>query len=231
MLKHEGRSGMRVLIIAAHMDDEILGMGGTIARHVAAGDSVTVCVACKRAYNHQFDPVIVEEEKAAARRAAAILGYQDTLFLDLRDELLDERLLDVVVPLEALVLKLRPESVYTHHRGDSNQDHRAVFQASMIACRTITQHKVPRLLSYEVPSSTDQAPPFPEYGFQPNYYVDISRFLERKIEAMKTYTRELRQFPHPRSAQGIEVLAKKRGMEIGFTAAEAFAVLRDQWSC
>ncbi len=220
---------MRVLVIAAHMDDEILGMGGTIAKHVAAGDEVTVCVACKRAYNHRFDPVVVEEEKAAARRAATVLGYQDALFLDLRDELLDERLLDVVVPLEERVLKLRPEIVYTHHRGDSNQDHRAVFQASMIACRTISQHKVPRMMAYEVPSSTDQAPPFPEYGFLPNYYVDINQFLERKIEAMKAYTRELRQFPHPRSAKGIEVLAQKRGMEIGFQAAEAFVVLRDQW--
>jgi len=220
---------MRVLVIAAHMDDEILGMGGTIAKHVAGGDTVTVCVACKRAYNHQFDPVLVEEEKAAARRAAAVLGYQDTLFLDLRDELLDERLLDVIVPLEECVLKLRPDVVYTHHRGDANQDHRAVFQASMIACRTISQYKVPRLLAYEVPSSTEQAPPFPEYGFQPTYYVDIHRFLERKIEAMRAYTRELRQFPHPRSARGLEVLAQRRGMEVGFMAAEAFAIIRDQW--
>lgn len=220
---------MRVLVIAAHMDDEILGMGGTIAKHVAAGDEVTVCIACKRAYYHQFDPAVVEEEKAAAQRAAVVLGYQDIRFLGLRDELLDERLLDVIVPLEECVLKLRPDIVYIHHRGDSNQDHRAVFQASMIACRTISQHKVPRMLAYEVPSSTEQAPPFPEYGFQPNYYVDISQFLERKIEAMKAYARELRQFPHPRSAKGIEVLAQKRGMEIGFQAAEAFVVVRDQW--
>lgn len=220
---------MKVLVLSAHMDDEILGMGGTIARHVAAGDEVTVCIACKRAYNHQFDPKIVEEEKEAARRAAKVLGYQDLRFLDLRDELLDERLLDVIVPLEECVMKVRPDVVYTHHRSDSNQDHRAVFQASMIACRTISSHKVPRLLSYEVPSSTDQAPPFPEYAFQPNFYVDISGFLDRKIQAMKAYTRELREFPHPRSAKGIEVLAQKRGMEIGFRAAEAFTVIRDEW--
>jgi len=220
---------MRVLVISAHMDDEILGMGGTIAKHVAAGDEVTVCIVCKRAYDHQFDPQVVEEEKEAARRAAKVLGYQDIKFLELRDELLDERLLDIIVPLEECILKVRPHVVYTHHRGDSNQDHRAVFQASMVVCRTISQYKVLRLLCYEVPSSTEQAPPFPEYAFQPNFYVNISEFLEHKIEALQAYKRELREFPHPRSAKGIEVLAQKRGMEIGFQAAEAFMMLRDQW--
>jgi len=221
---------MKVLVISAHMDDEVLGVGGTIAKHVAAGDQVTACIVCKRAYNHQFDPRVVEEEKSAARRAAEILGYQDLRFLDLRDELLDERLLDIIVPLEACVLSLKPDLVYTHHRGDSNQDHRAVFQASMVACRVIASHKVPRLLSYEVPSSTDQAPPFPEYAFQPNHYVNIDGFLAKKIEALQAYSRELRAFPHPRSAKGLEVTAWKRGMEIGFSAAEAFAVIRDQWA-
>jgi N-acetylglucosamine malate deacetylase 1 len=220
---------MKVFVVAAHMDDEILGTGGTIAKHVQAGDVVTVCIVCKRAYNHQFDPKILEEEKAAARRAAKVLGYQDIRFLDLRDELLDQRLLDIIVPLEECVLKVMPSVVYTHHRGDSNQDHRAVFQASMIACRALSQHKVTRVLAYEVSSSTEQAPPFPEYAFQPNFYVNINDFLERKSEALKAYTRELREFPHPRSTKGIEVLAQKRGMEVGFPAAEAFVIVRDEW--
>jgi len=220
---------MKVLVISAHMDDEILGMGGTIAKHVVAGDEVTVCIACKRAYNHQFDPAVVEEEKAAARRAACVLGYQNLLFLDLRDELLDERLLDIIVPLEECVTEIGPSVVYTHHRGDSNQDHRAVFHASLIACRAIAQHKISRLLAYEVPSSTEQSPPFIEYVFQPNFYVNINEFLDRKIAAMRAYAREVREFPHPRSTKGIEVLAQKRGMEVGFPAAEAFMVVRDEW--
>ena len=221
---------MNVLVISAHMDDETLGVGGTIARHVEAGDAVTVCIACKRAYDHQFIPELVEEEKEAARQAVEVLGCKDLRFLDLRDELLDERLLDVIVPLEECVLEVRPSVVYTHHRGDSNQDHRAVLQASLIACRTISQHKVSRLLSYEVLASTDLGRPFPECAFQPNFYVNIANCLERKIEAMRAYTRELREFPHPRSLKGIEVLAQKRGMEIGFPAAEAFMVIRDGWS-
>jgi LmbE family N-acetylglucosaminyl deacetylase len=220
---------MKVLIISAHMDDETLGVGGTIARHVRAGHSVTVCIVCKRAYDHKFDSSIVQREKDACARAAHVLGYSDLRFLDLRDELLDERLLDIIVPLEDQILSVKPSIVYTNHRGDSNQDHRAVFQASMIACRVLSRHKVPRLLTYEVPSSTDIAPPFPEYAFQPNYYVNIETFLDKKIFALKEYERELKEFPHPRSAHGIEIIAKKRGMEAGFHAAEAFMIVRDQW--
>jgi LmbE family N-acetylglucosaminyl deacetylase len=99
----------------------------------------------------------------------------------------------------------------------------------MVACRSTCQYKVPRVLTYEVPSSTDIAPPFPEYAFQPSFYVDISLFLDRKTEAIRAYRRELREFPHPRSVKGIEVLAQKRGMEVGFLAAEGFMVIRDEW--
>ena len=105
----------------------------------------------------------------------------------------------------------------------------AAISAAMAACRTIARHKVPRLLSFEVLSSTEQAPPYPEFAFLPNFYVDITPFLKQKIAAMKAYSRELKEFPHPRSLGGIEVLAKKRGMEIGFNAAEGFMLIRDEW--
>jgi LmbE family N-acetylglucosaminyl deacetylase len=220
----------RVLVLAAHMDDEVLGVGGAIVKHVNTGDAVTVCIVCKRAYNHAFDSKIIAEEEAATLRAAKVLGYTDVRFLRLRDELLDERLLDVIIPIEACVADVKPDAVYTHHRGDANQDHRAVFSASMIACRSIARHRVPRLVCYEVLSSTDTAPPFPEFSFQPNYYVNIQAHLAKKIEAMKAYERESRAFPHPRSTKGIEVLAAKRGMEIGFEAAEGFLMVRDTWN-
>jgi N-acetylglucosamine malate deacetylase 1 len=220
---------VRVLVIAAHMDDETFGMGGTIAKHAAAGDTVDVCIACKRAYGHAFVPELVEREREAALRAVASLGCNRPTFLDLRDELLDERLLDVIVPLEACVEAVRPDVVYTTHRGDTNQDHRAVFEASLVACRSISRHRIRRLLSYEVPSSTDQAPPFVEWAFQPNFFVDIAAFLPRKIEAARAYEAELRDFPHPRSARGVETLAAYRGMQVGFAAAEAFVVIRDSW--
>ena len=211
------------------MDDETLGAGGTIMKHLERGDAVTVCVACKRAYDHRFDPILVEEEKQSAKAAARVLGVRDLRFLDLEDERLDEKLLNLLIPLEACVREVSPSVIYTHHRGDTHQDHRAVFHATMIAARTFAPHRVTRLLSYEVPSSTEQAPPFPETVFQPNHYVDISPFLRSKLEAMKAYRRELREFPHPRSLKGIEVLAQKRGMDSGCPAAEAFMIVRDLW--
>jgi LmbE family N-acetylglucosaminyl deacetylase len=197
---------------------------------MAAGDRVTVCIACNRAYHHRFHARLVHEEQQAAKRAAKILGCRQVKFLNLRDERLDERLLDVIIPIEACIRAVKPSVVYTNHRGDNNQDHRAVFQAAMVACRSIATPKVPRLLCCEVLSSTEQAPPFPDLAFQPNFYVDISRVLDQKLEAMQAYRRELRAFPHPRSLGGIEVLAKKRGMEVGFHAAEAFMVIRDEWA-
>ncbi len=220
---------MNLLVIAAHMDDEVLGPGATIARHAREGHRVTVCIACKRAYNHRFDKRKVEAERAACRTACKILGVHEVLFMDLRDELLDQRLLDVIVPLEAVMAKVRPEIVYTHHRGDNNQDHRAVFQATAVACRSFHAHAPRRLLCYEVPSSTDIAPPFPEFAFQPTFFVDIKDFLPLKIKALQAYRRELREFPHPRSVEGLRVLAAKRGMEVGLAAAEAFVTVRERW--
>ena len=217
---------MRVLVIAAHMDDEAVGVGGTIVRHVRAGDQVTVCVVCKRAYDHRFDEAAIAIERQATKDAAARLGYTDLRFLELRDELLDERLLDVIVPIEQIVNDVRPATVYTHHRGDANQDHRAVFQASMVACRSIAPNPPDRILCYEVASSSDQAAPFPEFAFQPNTYVNVAGELPVKLAAVECYRRELREFPHPRSVRGLEVLARKRGMEAGLEAAEAFMLVR-----
>lgn len=221
---------MRVLVIAAHMDDEVLGPGATVAKHHQQGDTVICAIVTKRAYEHQFIPEEIEREKRASRAAADILGYREVRFLDLRDELLDDRLLDVIIPLEQVVSDVRPDVVYTHHRGDLNQDHRAVFQASMIACRSLSASPVRRLLSYETPSSTEQMPYLPETAFLPTYWSLVSEdALALKKEALGCFERELRDFPHPRSLQGIEILARKRGIEVGAPAAEAFVVLRDVW--
>lgn len=221
---------MTVLVVAAHMDDEVLGAGGTIARHRAAGDSVTIWVACPRVYDHRLDPKKIEEEKSSCHQAASALGVQQLRFADLKDEQLDARLLDVIVPLEECLGEVKPAVVYLPHGGDANQDHRAVFQAALVSCRTIARHKARRLLCYEVLSSTEQAPPLAGYAFLPNFYVDITGTLEKKITAMRCYRRELRKFPHPRSLKGIEVLAQKRGMEAGVPAAEAFMLIRDLWA-
>lgn len=221
---------MRVLVIAPHMDDETLGMGGTIAKHVAQRDTVVVCICANRAYDHQYSETAIAQEESAAREAKKVLGYQDVRFLNLPDEQLDGRLIDVIVPLEKVCDEVAPDIVYTCHRGDTNQDHQAVFKATMIVCRSLARSRPDRLLCYEVPSSSDQAPPFLESQFAPNYYVDIGPHLDKKIKALSCYQRELRAFPHPRSPEGIATYARKRGVEVGCEAAEAFMVVREIWS-
>lgn len=220
---------MKVLVVSPHMDDETLGMGGTIAKHIDHGDTVVVCICANRAYDHQYDQMAIAKEEFAAREAQSVLGYQDLKFLNLPDEQLDGRLIDIIVPLEKLYSDVAPEIVYTCHRGDTNQDHQAVFKASMIVCRSLTRSRPIRLLCYEVPSSTEQAPPFVESQFIPNYYVDIELQLDKKIKALSCYQRELRDFPHPRSLEGIAICARKRGIEVGCKAAEAFMVVREIW--
>jgi len=224
---------LKILVIAPHMDDEVLGIGGTICKHVKQGDTVRVLFVANRAYNHRYDPSLIQREKDHALMAKAILGYQDAKFADLNDEQLDDKLAPVIQVIEEFITDFKPDVVYVNHRGDVNQDHKAVFEATMIACRPISslgRHRIRRLLCYEILSSTDQAPPFQERSFLPNYYVDISAFLPKKQQALECYQTELRIFPHPRSLEGLRVLAQKRGMEVGWPAAEAFVIVRDEWA-
>jgi len=219
---------MRVLVVAPHMDDEVLGTGGFIARHVEQGDEVHVCFVAHRIYDHKFDDGHNRVERVCSLKAKDILGYKEATFLNLPDERLDTCIQEIIIPLEQKVRALTPEVVYLPHRGDNNQDHRAVFQAAQVVFRPAATPYLRRLLCYEVPSSTEQSPPVPEAAFLPNYYVDISGQIERKIQALACYGTELRSFPHPRSPGGLRVLAGYRGMASGFEAAEAFLVIRER---
>ena len=220
---------MNVLVIAPHMDDEVLGVGGTICRHVEAGDLVTVCVVANRAYGHSYDEQKIAEERQTACRAKSVLGYHQIQFLNLPDERLDAALQDIIIPLERAYEQVQPQIVYVNHHGDNNQDHQAVFRAAMVVCRPHGCGDLRGLYVYETPSSTDQSPPLLGNAFLPGRYVDISMHLERKLSALRCYERELRTFPHPRSVEGITVYGRKRGSEIGMEVAEAFMVLRELW--
>lgn len=203
-------------------------MGATIARRVAEGDAVHVCCVAHRVYDHRYDEARNKEEMECARRAQAVLGYRTLRFLNLPDERLDACLQEIIVPLEACVAEIGPEVVYLNHRGDNNQDHRAVFQAAMAALRPAANPGIRTVFCYETPSSTEQAPPVPEAAFLPNCYVNVDRYLERKLQALRCYRTEARAFPHPRSEEAVTLLAKRRGVESGFDAAEAFVMLRDR---
>lgn len=221
---------MKVLVVAPHMDDEVLGVGGVIARHVGEGAEVYVCFIAHRVYDHEFDDSRNRIEKACALKAQKVLGYKEETFFDLPDEQLDICIQKIIILLEPYIKAVSPRVVYLPHRGDNNQDHRAVFQAAQVVFRPAVTPYLRRVLCYEVSSSTEQAPPVPEAAFLPNHYVNISSYLEKKLDAMRCYQTEMREFPHPRSEQAVRILAQQRGVESGFPAAEAFLILRDRWT-
>ena len=220
---------MNILIIAPHMDDEILGCGGTIAKHVDNKDNVHVSFIAHRIYSHKFDKKKNETQKNHAIKAKKALGYKGSIFFELNDERLDTAIQDIIIPLEKYVLKIKPSIVYCPFQSDNNQDHRAVFNAARVVLRPIATPFINSIYMYEVPSSTDQSPPLPENIFLPNYYVNITKYIDKKIKAFKCYETEKRVYPHPRSEEALKVLAQKRGTEIGFKYAEAFMIIREKW--
>lgn len=216
-----------VLVVAAHADDEALGCGGTIAKHVASGDHVHVVFVADGVTSRPGagkDELVRRQQ--ATENARNILGISTTAFLDLPDNRLDSLpLLDIVQPLEAIISKRLPEIIYTHHYGDLNVDHRLVHQAVMTTCRPLPGNTVREILTFEVMSSTEWS----STGltpFLPNLFVDISAHMQTKLQAIEAYALEMRAPPHSRSAQHMQCLAQHRGSCVGINAAEAFMVMR-----
>ncbi|KPK89732.1 hypothetical protein AMJ80_09365 [bacterium SM23_31] len=220
---------MNVLIIAAHPDDEVLGVGGTISRHVDEGDDVyTVIMSWGVA--SRYEPEFIQQQKANALNASKILSVNEPVFIGLggADKRFDEfPFLDIIKPIEENIQRFKPDILYTHHRGDSNTDHQITFKATMSAARVISPFLVNKILCYETLSSTDQAPPFSEYTFTPNVFVNIEKYLDMKLDAMKCYKYEIRDYPHPRSLESIEFQAKIWGHKAACKAAEAFVLVRE----
>jgi LmbE family N-acetylglucosaminyl deacetylase len=218
---------MKVLVVAAHPDDEILGLGGTIARHVAEGDAVTILLLADHG-SARYDVNRIREVRGAARAASDRLGVSDVRFGELEDQKLDVLpILEVTQRVEAALQEVQPQLVYTHHRGDINRDHAVVHEATLTAARPYSAPSVRRIICYETPSATEWAGPYPESAFIPNLYVDISAHLETKLEAMAEYPSELREPPHPRSLQSLRSHAAHWGSVIGAAAAEPFILVRE----
>jgi LmbE family N-acetylglucosaminyl deacetylase len=221
------------LIIAAHPDDEVLGCGATIARLADEGWAVHVVIVAEGATsrNTKRDPVKHVEELSELARCAEmakhILGTKSVKLLSLPDNRMDgmERL-DVVKIVEAEIEHHRPAMVLTHHAGDVNVDHGVIHDAVITACRPQPGHSVKTLLFFEVPSSTEWRPAASGMQFAPDYFYDVTNSIDRKLDALKAYAPEMREFPHPRSIKAVEHLARWRGATIGCEVAEAFMLGR-----
>lgn len=217
----------KILVVAAHPDDETLGCGGTIARHSFAGDEVHVVFmtdgVSARGSEDTQQAVKREHSKDCA---LAVLGVRASRSLGFPDNKIDAvPLLDVVQSLESAIASIAPEVIYTHHHGDLNVDHRIAFQAVMTACRPQPGCSVRKILCFEVVSSTEWAGGM--LPFEPNVFVDIGPFWGKKLEALKAYEQELRAWPHARSLVHLDALSLHRGSCVGLQRAEAFRLVRD----
>lgn len=216
-----------VLVVAAHADDEVIGCGGTLARHVANGDSVhAVFMADGVSSRPAHDEGEMTRRLAAASKAHEILSLKEVVFLGLPDNRMDSLpLLDLIQPLEAVIAKVSPQIVYTHHVGDLNIDHRLTHKAVLTACRPQPGTAVTEIMAFEIMSSTDWAAPA-AIPFVPNHFVNIADYLDIKFKALEAYSGEMRPPPHSRSIEHLRILAKHRGFSVGMKAAEAFVVVR-----
>jgi LmbE family N-acetylglucosaminyl deacetylase len=221
-----------ILVVAAHSDDEALGCGGTIAKHIANGDSVHVVFLTDGVGSRTSNQGAATD--AAARSVSSlsalkVLGVTEDAItgFSFPDNAMDSvPRLEVVKAIESVISQVQPEVVYTHHAGDLNVDHRYAYEATMTACRPQPGFCVQEIYSYEVSSSTAWSGASSGRDFVPTLYVDIESHLEQKIKALKAYHEEMRDYPHARSIEALEALATFRGSQVGVEAAEAFVVER-----
>ena len=221
----------RVLVIAAHPDDEVLGMGGTIAKLVNNGCTVDVLIVTDGSSSQYRDSdhlaEIIEAKKKETQNCADILGVRNIYYGELPDMKLDitphVRINQVI---EDVIDKVQPDTVFTHFWGDVNCDHQNVYKSTLVSVRPVMGQVVKELYCYRVPSSTEWTPNKADTMFMPNYFVDIEQFAEQKYKAFACYTTELRDYPHPRSVQYLRETDKAAGLKVGLLAAEEFMLLR-----
>lgn len=213
----------RVLVIAAHPDDEILGCGGTIKKFIKNGCEVVTAIVARGRPSEQH------RMNKFAKRANAQLGIKKLVFLNYPNLKLETFTLHTIVEkLGRLIQTHEPDVVLTHHGGDINRDHQIVAQAVMTATRPLPGKTPAEILCFETVSSTEWGANYADV-FRPNFFVDITDTIDEKMKALEHYEAEMRPPPHPRSYEGVRHLAGVRGMSIGVHYGEAFEIMRRIW--
>ncbi|MBU4376259.1 MAG: PIG-L family deacetylase [Candidatus Omnitrophica bacterium] len=219
----------RILVIAAHPDDEILGCGGTVARLINEGHEAYALIlgegiTSRYAKGSNRMEKDLKALRSSIERANRVIGVKKVYPLNFPDNRFDAvPTLDIVKNIEAVKNRVKPQIIFTHHWRDLNIDHRITFNAVLTACRPVEEETVSEIYSFEIPSSTEWNYP---YTFAPNLFVDITMTMKKKLAAVKCYTTELRKFPHPRSPRAIETQAAKWGSVASRKYAEAFEAVR-----
>ena len=222
---------MSVLCVAAHPDDEVLGAGGTLARHAADGDDVHVCILSDGVTSRYDDASAadaeIERRRQRAERVADILGATVSLHGYPDNSFDTVPLLDIVQTVEKEISDHDPNTVYTHHYGDLNIDHELTCRAVTTATRPLADSCVDQVLAFETLSATEWSIPSSRNSFQPQHFVAIDDQLETKLDALAVYEKELREPPHPRTVETVQQNTKVWGAKAGVAAAEAFELIRE----
>jgi LmbE family N-acetylglucosaminyl deacetylase len=217
----------KVIIISAHPDDETLGAGGTILKHKENSDEVYWLIVTNVFESEGFSKERVLSRKQEIEEVSRLYSFNKVYNLEYPTmKLNDTFLFELVNKISHIFQELEPEIIYVMNRSDAHSDHRIVFDAVMSCTKSFRYPYVKKVLMYECLSETEFAPILPEKVFQPNYYVDISNFLNKKIEIMEIFDSELGDHPFPRSIKNIEALATFRGATAGVLYAEAFQMIK-----
>ena len=203
-----------VLVIAPHADDEVLGCGGAIQWHVEKGDTVFVVILANRVIDHSIDEDYIKKTKSIATKVANFLGVKEVFFKDLCDEKLDFSLIDLIIAIESAIEKVKPQIAYIPSKKDTNQDHRATFEACKVALRYVN-----KVLAYEIVNSSKD--------FSPNVFLNTEKYINAKLKAVELYREEIREFPYPRSLKGVRIMSQYRGMKVYKNHVEAFELIKN----
>jgi LmbE family N-acetylglucosaminyl deacetylase len=222
----------KVLVVVAHPDDEILGVGGTISKLVKQGVVADAIIlgegaTSRKSNRSETNQAVLTSLKSNALEAGKIIGYSSVELHDFPDNRFDSvDLLEIIKIVSEYVDKYQPDTIFTHHYGDLNVDHRLTFSSVITACRPMKDCCVENILSFETPSATEWNFGDKSNTFFPNFFIDIKETLQLKQKAMKKYVTEINDFPHPRSNEALEVIAKRWGSVVGKKYVEAFELVR-----
>lgn len=218
----------KIMVIAPHPDDEIIGCGASIAKHISNGDMVVIVIATNAFYGAPdlFNKDRIKLVREEALNSHKYLGVKDTIFLDFPAPALNAfPEFKISIQLANLFSQYEPNILYIPHPGDIHQDHKAIYRSALVAARPQSNNSIRNIYCYETLSETEWTP-YQEKPFVPNHFINVSDFFEKKIEAFKFFNSQIKDYPHPRSVEAFEALAKFRGATVGCLRAEAFIVER-----
>lgn len=217
-----------ILVIAPHPDDETLGCGGTLLRHIDEGNKVYWLLGTTIKEGQGFSSDRVNSRQKEIKKVSEMYGFAGYKQLDFNTTELDQVPRNILVQqISEYVNEVKPNTIYLPYRNDVHSDHAQIFDASVACTKSFRYPFVRKVCVYETLSETEFCMRTDDSGFKPNMWVDISNYLERKIEIMKIFESELRNHPFPRSVENIIGLAKLRGSTANTDAAECFVILKE----